>query len=79
MSVVAFPNAFEDVGPVLDNGLKMYSDQWFVRASAGHPSRDECPDPECMICGYRDCPDHEPLHYDTDGPCPSCNDEPTEP
>lgn len=26
---------------------------------------------ECMLCGVRDCPDNEPLHYHHDG-CPSC-------
>ena len=38
----------------------------------GHPSRDDC-DEDCgeyVICGVRDCPLHDPLHYHHDG-CPS--------
>jgi hypothetical protein len=37
-----------------------------------HPPTAECPDPECMVCAMRDCPDHEPLHYHHDG-CPCCS------
>lgn len=37
-----------------------------------HPPTDECPDPECMVCAVRDCPDQEPLHYHHDG-CPCCS------
>ena len=36
-----------------------------------HPPTSECPDPECIICGYRDCSHNEPLHYHHDG-CPAC-------
>jgi len=25
----------------------------------------------CIICGWRDCPHKEPLHYHHDG-CPAC-------
>lgn len=57
-----------------DRGLLRYSEEWWAREVVDHPTRDDCPDPECMICSWRDCPDHEPLHYDTDGPCPSCED-----
>lgn len=32
---------------------------------------DTCPIDECMLCGVRDCPDNEPLHYHHDG-CPAC-------
>ena len=39
------------------------------RAVAKHPPTELCPDMECLICGYRDCPHHEPLHYHHDG-CP---------
>lgn len=38
---------------------------------AEHPPTDQCPDMECMVCGMRDCPDREPLHYHHDG-CPCC-------
>ena len=31
----------------------------------------DCQKPECIICGWRDCPHHEPLHYHHDG-CPAC-------
>lgn len=33
---------------------------------------DDCPIEECMLCGVRDCPDHEALHYHHDG-CPCCD------
>lgn len=42
-----------------------------LAAVPGHPSTLACPDPECMVCGTRDCPHGEPLHYDDDG-CPAC-------
>jgi hypothetical protein len=38
---------------------------------------ETCPIDECMICGVRDCPGNEPLHYHHDG-CPYC-DNPTQP
>jgi hypothetical protein len=43
-----------------------------------HPPTDECPDLECCVCGMRDCPHEEPLHYHHDG-CPACyfDDGPT--
>jgi hypothetical protein len=37
-----------------------------------HPATNECPDQECMVCGIRDCPEREPLHYHHDG-CPCCS------
>src|SRR5215469_8247999 len=37
----------------------------------GHPLTGECPDLECLVCGVRDCPHGEPLHYHHDG-CPTC-------
>ena len=33
---------------------------------------DTCPIDECMLCGVRDCPGNEPLHYHHDG-CPFCH------
>lgn len=30
-----------------------------------------CPVDECMICGVRECPYNEPLHFHHDG-CPAC-------
>lgn len=30
-----------------------------------------CKVDECMVCGVRDCPYNEPLHYHHDG-CPAC-------
>jgi len=30
-----------------------------------------CKIDECMLCGVRDCPGNEPLHYHHDG-CPYC-------
>lgn len=32
---------------------------------------DTCPVEECMLCGIRECPNQEPLHFHHDG-CPSC-------
>lgn len=42
-----------------------------LEAVKTHPPTDQCNDPECYICGYRDCPFHEELHYHHDG-CPAC-------
>ena len=40
-----------------------------------HPPAADCPnggpDGECMVCGMRDCPHDDPLHYHHDD-CPSC-------
>lgn len=33
---------------------------------------DACLDLECEVCGAKDCPMGEPLHYHHDG-CPSCD------
>ena len=38
--------------------------------TARHPSTAVCPNPECLVCGVRDCRKGEPLHYDKDG-CPA--------
>jgi hypothetical protein len=42
-----------------------------AKEMATHPATTECPDPECLVCGARDCPHREPLHYHHDG-CPAC-------
>lgn len=39
-----------------------------------HPPTVDCPDLECLVCGIRDCPHGEPLHYHHDG-CPSCYED----
>lgn len=39
-----------------------------------HLPTSECPDPECMVCGMRDCPHEEPLHYHHDG-CSACYED----
>lgn len=44
-------------------------------AAAGHPSPDECLDPECHVCAVRACPHEEPLHFHHDG-CPACYFDP---
>lgn len=36
-----------------------------------HPATSLCNDPDCIYCGYRDCPANCPMHYDKDG-CPVC-------
>lgn len=38
---------------------------------ADHPAEEDCPDPECHVCGARKCPYGEPMHYHKDG-CPAC-------
>lgn len=37
----------------------------------GHPPTAECKESGCLVCGTRDCPSGEALHYDKDG-CPAC-------
>lgn len=39
-------------------------------SSLDHPLDETCSDGECMTCGWRDCPNNEPLHYHHEG-CPS--------
>jgi hypothetical protein len=41
-----------------------------LRQVEGHPATADCPDMECLVCGIRDCPLQEPLHYHHDG-CPA--------
>jgi hypothetical protein len=48
-------------------------EEGFLRA-VQHPSVEQCPTPECTVCGERDCPHGEPLHYHHDG-CPACETE----
>ena len=39
-----------------------------------YKNHKRCEDPElqeCIYCGWKDCPHHEPLHYHHDG-CPAC-------
>lgn len=43
----------------------------FEKELLTHPKTEDCKDSECIFCGYRDCPHHEPLHYHHDG-CPAC-------
>jgi len=52
----------------------------FEKESKNHPKTENCKEMktsgECIICGFRDCPHGEPLHYHHDG-CPACiNDDP---
>ena len=69
---IALPMASPD-----DNPIPLQQDAPLLAtvladAAKIHPTTDECDDPECLICGYRDCPFHEPLHYHHDG-CPACS------
>lgn len=41
--------------------------------AAAHPATQDCPDAECDVCAFRDCPHHETMHYHHDG-CPACHD-----
>lgn len=38
-----------------------------------HPETCNCPDLECNLCGIRDCPSSNDLHYHHDG-CPDCDE-----
>lgn len=40
------------------------------RQAAGHPPAEQCEIEECLVCGLRDCPMKDPLHYHHDG-CPA--------
>jgi len=46
-------------------------ENYFKEKLINHPDTNKCSDSECIICGYRDCPYNEPLHYHHDG-CPVC-------
>lgn len=48
----------------------------YVIESETHPPTAECPDAECDVCAFRDCPHRETLHYHHDG-CPACDAPPT--
>lgn len=62
----------DDLTP-LDLIFRAVSTMDRIRAEvASHPATADCPDQECLICGYRDCPYQEPLHYHHDG-CPACD------
>lgn len=43
-----------------------------VEAGACSGNSDTCLVYECMVCGIRDCPHNESLHYHHDG-CPACH------
>lgn len=68
MSVPSSPvdSVEEDDGKVEDGNYL-----GLIFNTEGHPPTNECDDPECMVCGYRDCPYHCPEHYWHDG-CPIC-------
>ena len=51
--------------------LKGLDEDYFKKGIKNHPKTKDCDDDECMLCGYRDCPHNEPLHYHHDG-CPAC-------
>ena len=42
-----------------------------VAEVGAHPPTSECPDAECDLCGFRDCPHKSPDHYLKDG-CTAC-------
>lgn len=56
---------------LIDMSTIEYEHPDYKALAATHPARDECPDAECVTCGWRDCPEGEPLHHDKDG-CPVC-------
>lgn len=53
-------------GEALEDGMG-----WPRGTVENHLPTEECDEPECWVCGFRDCPYGEPLHYDKDG-CPAC-------
>lgn len=58
--------------PDSDDEMEQLDADLDLLARQSHPKTEDCPDPECLICGQRDCPFHEPLHYHHDG-CPACS------
>lgn len=50
-------------------GLEMTEYSESIQNCTGDISN--CPNDECLICGIRDCPRGEALHYHHDG-CPAC-------
>lgn len=42
--------------------------------AAAHLPTVDCQNAECLVCGYRDCPKGEPLHYDKDGCAARCGE-----
>lgn len=42
-----------------------------VDAAMCSGNTDTCKVSECMVCGVRECPNNEPLHFHHDG-CPVC-------
>ncbi len=45
--------------------------RWLHRSAKHHPATIECPEAECVVCAYRDCPYGSYTHYDKDG-CTWC-------
>lgn len=74
--VIATVHSCPYVGPSLEDEL--HALRRALSALPADPSApactgnaDTCPVDECIACGERDCPHHEPLHYHHDG-CPAC-------
>ena len=65
-------------GKTLRECVSKYFDTPFTLAlekkALTHPPTHQCPDLESIVCGFRDCPHDEPLHYHHDG-CPACYDD----
>jgi hypothetical protein len=64
------PTPWDFIGAIAHRTEKPFIEELREKAKAHLPT-DQCPDQECLICGVRDCPHGEPLHYHHDG-CPAC-------
>jgi hypothetical protein len=58
--------------------LKKENQEYKKMETDHHPATADCPDQECYLCGARDCPSGNSIHYDKDG-CPSCEGGGSEP
>lgn len=50
--------------------------EYYLRVTAEakrHPPTHDCPENECDVCAFRDCPMNDVLHYACSDGCPSCN------
>jgi hypothetical protein len=66
----------DEIVALVGTGVK--SGPLFDAIVARHPSYADCVVPECPVCGYRDCGWRDLLHH-SQGGCPSCDPEDTEP
>jgi hypothetical protein len=59
--------------PQIEEGVAFIEEKEICSECGGEPVFHEC-----ITCGKKDCPEHEPLHYHHDG-CPVCSEAPPTP